>query len=362
MAQAATTITRKDWGRTPDGRNVELITLANEAGYRAEVSAYGASLVSLKVPAASGDSRTLIDVVLGYDSLEEYLSDSLYMGSVVGRVANRVDQGRFILGDQDVRLSQNQGGNHLHGGYRGLSHAVWEVLCADNGADGAVVFGLKSADGDEGYPGNADVSVRYELMGNGLRVTFEGSVDARSVLNMAHHPYFHLNGGKGSCLNHQLTLFASSFLPLKEGQIPTGEKRSAAGTCMDFQVGKILGQDILLGDEQLNLAHGYDHFFPLDESDDAGADDLRCAAVLTSRESGLSMVVWTSAPGVHLYTGNFIPQGTQGKAGTVYGPGSGVCLEAQGYPDAPNHSSFESVEVFPNQVYSQITEYRYFHR
>ena len=323
----ASGIARTGFGRLPDGTEVDLFTL-EAGGLVARVSTYGAAVKELWV-----DGET--NVVLGYPRLAEYLEDEAYMGSIVGRFANRIAGARFELDGVERRLSANEGPNCLHGGARGFDKRVWRVVRTRAGA-GAVAVRLRheSADGEEGFPGALVVEATYTVgPGAELRVDYRAKTAAPTVVNLTSHVYWQLAGeDAGSVDDHVLTVGGSRYLPLRADMIPTGEIAPVAGTELDFTRPSVLGA----------RRKGYDHHFVL--------DDVVPAARLEHRASGRVLEVTTTEPGIQVYTGNHL----DGR----YRPRDGIALEPQHCPDSPNHPEFPSTVLRPGRVFAATTVYR----
>ena len=292
-SQANSKTHKRAFGKTGDGKQVDLYVLTNKNGVEADVTNFGAAVVSLKVPDRHGKTD---DVVLGYDDLDGYLHDKSYFGATVGRYANRIAHGKFTLNGTTYTLAKNDGENHLHGGVRGFNKVVWEAKDVSTAGAAALQLNYLSKDGEEGYPGNLSVQVTYKLTSNNeLKIDYAATTDKDTVLNLTHHSYFNLAGqGKGDILQHQLLLHASRFTPVDATLIPTGEIRSVKGTPLDFASATPIGSRIGQGDEQLKLGHGYDHNFVL-EGGTGGAPVL--AAQVYEPSSGRVMEVWTTQPG-----------------------------------------------------------------
>lgn len=305
----------------------------------ATVLTYGAVLQDLKVNGTS--------VVLGFERLEDYLQHSPYFGAIVGRCANRISGGRMEIGGQACQLDQNDGGNHLHGGAQGFSNRVWQIEQHDKAS---VLLKLVSQDGDMGYPGRVEVLVRYTLTGTGaLRVKMSASTDRTTPLNLTQHSYFNLSG-EDTVLDHFLEIAADSYLPVDERLIPTGEIRKTAWTPYDFQDGRRLRRKP--GEETVI----YDHNFCLAE---APRPAVEFAAALESPDGERRMEVWTTEPGLQLYDAGQLDVPVPGLGGRKYGPHAGLCLEAQGWPDAVNRPGFPNVLVAPSHTYHHVTEFRF---
>jgi aldose 1-epimerase len=325
-----------------DGRQVKTFTLRNAHGMEVELTNYGASIVSLKVPDKKGVAD---DVVLGYDSIQGYLNGKSYFGCVAGRYANRIARAQFKLGGQTYTLAANNGPNSLHGGIKGFDKQVWDAEQLGN----SVVFTYVSADGEEGYPGKLTVKLRYTLDSgsNALALTYESVTDKETVVNLANHSYFNLEGqGKGTILDHEIMINAKSITAVDSTLIPTGVLRPVAGTPFDFTKPMKIGSRINDStDQQIRFGLGYDHNFVLEPT----TNDLRLAARVTAPISGRTLEVHTSEPGVQFYTGNFLNGSEQGK-GSIYQHRSGFCLETQHFPDSPNQPGFPSTVLKPGQT------------
>lgn len=334
------------FGRTPDGVSIERFELSR-GGLTVGVIPYGAIVTEIHAPDRQG---RMGDVVLGFGSLEGYLGPQPYFGAVIGRVANRIAGGRFALDGREYTLAVNNGPNSLHGGLRGFDKAVWAVDHAD-----AVSIDLshRSPDGDEGYPGNLAVRLRYSLMPDAsLKIDYEATTDRATPVNLTNHSYFHLGGpGTGTVLDHEVFLAADAYTPVDETLIPTGALSPVAGTALDFTRPKRIGADIAaMGGEP----GGYDHNFVLR----AGGLALLAARVRETR-SGRVLEVFTTEPGLQLYTGNFLDGSIRGKGGVAYEKQGAFCLEAQHFPDSVHHPEFPSVILRPGGVYRQTTVYRF---
>ena len=343
----------QNWGETPDGQAVQLYTIVNGRGFEARITNYGGIVVSLKVP--DGDGR-LDDVVLGYDTLPEYVDDLSYFGCIVGRYANRVAGGRFTLNGVEHTLTANERWNHLHGGIKGFSKVVWGSEALEKDDSAGVRLTYLSHDGEEGYPGNLRAEVSYLLTEDDeLRIEYTATTDRETVVNLSHHSYFNLAGG-GDVLDHKLTLLADRFTPVDGELIPTGETRSVEGTPMDFNTPTGIGERIEADCEQLELAGGYDHNWVLNRE----GPRLSPAARVHHPGTRRTMEVSTTEPGVQFYSGNQLPTHIPGKRGRRYGPRHGLCLEAQHFPDSPNRPEFPSTVLRESETYRQTTVYRFY--
>jgi len=346
---------KRAFGKTGDGKQVDLYVLSNKNGVEVDITNFGAAVVSLKVPDRHGKTD---DVVLGYDDLDGYLHDKSYFGATVGRYANRIAHGKFTLNETTYTLAKNDGENHLHGGVRGFNKVVWEAKDVSTADAAALQLNYLSKDGEEGYPGNLSVQVTYTLTNNNeLKIDYAATTDKDTVLNLTHHSYFNLAGqGKGDILQHQLLLHASRFTPVDATLIPTGEIRSVKGTPLDFASATAIGSRIGQDDEQLKLGHGYDHNFVLDGGT-GGAPVL--AAQVYEPSSGRVMEVWTTQPGIQLYSGNFLNDTIRGKSGSTYQRRAAFCLETQHFPDSPNKPNFPSTILKVGGQFKSSTTYKF---
>lgn len=342
------------FGKLEDGRSVYRHTLFNKNGFKAQIIDFGATLVALETPDRQGK---FADVLLGYDSLQHYINDQSYFGSIVGRYGNRIAKGRFNLNGQTYQLTINNGENHLHGGLVGLNKLLWEAREITDSSEPAVQFTCRSADGDQGYPGNVTLHVTYTLTNaNELRIDYEGITDQPTILNPTNHAYFNLSGlPQETILGHQLMIAADRYTPVDAGLITTGELAPVEGTPMDFRTAHTIGERIENDFEQLKFGRGYDHNWVL--NDYTGA--VRLAATLYDPASGRLLEVLTDQPGLQFYSGNFLDGSVVGKGGINYRFRTGLCLEAQHFPDTPNKPHFPPVTLQPGEVYRQTTIYRF---
>jgi len=320
-------------------KNGFVYTLSNAFGFEVSITDYGGAITSLKAPDRHG---TFGDIVLGFNTLDEYVNNPRYFGALIGRHANRIANGRFSLNGVEYQLPKNNGANHLHGGFKGFDKRVW------NGREDGNSLHLSyfSKDGEENYPGNLEALVDFTLLDNELRLDYHATTDRDTIVNLTNHSYFNLRG-VGTILEHELTLNAESFTPVTEDLIPTGEIRAVAGTPMDFRKGKAIGSDIHHG--------GYDHNFVLNNWDGS----LKFAARLYEPVSGRVLEILTTDAGMQFYSGNFLDGSLTGKNGVVYEKYAGLCLEPQHFPDAPNHPNFPSTVLRPGEAYHQTTVYRF---
>ena len=346
------------FGKTPDGTPVEVFTLTNKHGIKLRAMTYGAIVLSLEPPDRNGKSA---DIVLGYNTLAEYIKDTPYFGAVVGRYGNRIANGKFSVDGKEYTLATNNdpGGIKcsLHGGLKGFDKVVWrgEAVVKD-GAQG-VKFSYTSKDGEEGYPGTLNVSVTYVLTDkNEWRIDYEATTDKATPINITQHSYFNLKGeGNGDILGHEMTFKASKLTPVTVGLIPTGELRPVKDTPFDFTTAHSIGERVNADDEQMKFGGGYDHNWVLDNQDGT----LALAAIVHEPTTGRILEVLTTEPGLQFYCGNFLDGKLTGKNGKPYQFRNGLCLETQHYPDSPNQPSFPSTILKPGQTMKSTTCYRF---
>ncbi|MCI0392075.1 MAG: galactose mutarotase [Acidobacteria bacterium] len=347
------TLKKEVFGKTADGQSVELYTLTNANGLEARIITYGGIVVSLKTPDRKGQ---MDDIVLGFDSLDEYLKGHPFFGTLTGRYANRIAKGRFTLNGVEYKLATNNGPNHLHGGVKGFDKAVWKARQVPAKDGVALELAHLSKDGDEGYPGNLTAIVVYTLTDkNELKIDYSATTDKDTVINLTNHSYFNLAGqGSGDILNHQVTINARSFTPVDSTLIPTGELRSVKDTPFDFTQPAAIGARVNQDEEQLKFGQGYDHNFVINGQTGV----LRQAAKVSDPVTGRVMEVLTTEPGVQLYIGNFLRE-MKGKAGKVYNRRHGFCLETQHFPDSPNKPSFPSSVLKKGGRYQTTTVFKF---
>jgi aldose 1-epimerase len=345
-----TKVTSQSWGKMPDGTSVEIFTLSNSSVV-ASISNYGGIVASLKLPDRDGKWA---DVVLGFDDLAGYVANNndpkggAFFGAIIGRYANRIAHGKFTLGGKTFTLPLNNGDNSLHGGPHGFNNVVWKSKPIENGVE----LSYLSKDGEAGYPGNLSVTVRYTLVKSDLRIEYSATTDKDTVLNLTNHSYFDLTGqGRGDILKNEVTLNASRFTPVDANLIPTGELKPVDGTPFDFRESTAVGARIDAQDEQIRLAHGYDHNWVIDHKSGGVVE----AAEVYEPSSGRVLKVLTDQPGVQFYTGNFLDGSIKGKGGVAYQRRSALCFETQHFPDSPNHPSFPTTELKPGQKYHTVT-------
>jgi aldose 1-epimerase len=352
------TMTKETWGLMPDGRQVFLYELKNAAGMSMRVTNYGGIIVSLTAPDRSG---RFSDIVLGYDRLQDYIENNPYFGAAIGRYGNRIAVGKFSLDGKSHSLATNNepGGIpcHLHGGNRGFDKVVWdsEAIIRDE------AVGLKlhylSRDGEEGYPGNLDVTIHYWLTNeNALHFDYQATTDKATPVNLTQHSYFNLGGHDGgTILDHELMIAADRMTPVSAGLIPTGDLMPVKGTPFDFTKPTPIGSRVDADDEQIKFGMGYDHNFALNRWD----GKLRSAATLHDPKSGRMLEILTTEPGIQFYCGNFLDGSNIGKGGHSYRHRTGLCLESQHFPDSPNQPAFPSTILRPGEVYRHTSVYRF---
>ena len=333
---------------------VALYTLKNASGMEVCITNFGGRIVSVSVPDRRGDMR---DVVLGFDKITDYYpeqNDSNF-GAVIGRYGNRINQGRITIDSVMYQLPQNNYGHCLHGGPDGWHYRVFAVVEADSRH---IKLALESPDGDAGFPGNVSATVTYTLLDdNALRLDYQATTDAPTVINLTNHSYFNLSGDPAShtILDDQLTINASGFTPIDDTFMTTGEIAPVEGTVFDFRQPCLIGERIDADDAQLRNGHGYDHNWVLDTDGDISKE----AAVLYCPASGIEMKVYTTEPGLQVYVGNFLDGSVRGKRGVKYEIRTAICMETQHYPDSPNKPQWPSVELRPGETYRTSTIYAF---
>lgn len=344
-------IKKETFGANSEGAPVDIFTLQNSKGAEARILNYGGIVVSLKVPDKNGK---LGDVVLGYDDFEPYRANRGYLGALIGRYGNRIANGKFTLDGKTYTLAQNNGPNNLHGGLKGFDKVIWNAKVIETKLGSALELTYLSKDGEEGFPGNLQVTVVYTLTEeNGLRVDFTATTDKPTICNLTQHSYFNL-AGTGNILNHEVMIAADRFTPVDAKLIPTSELRPVKGTPLDFTKPEKIGARINNNDQQLQLGNGYDHNFVLNKN----GRELALAARVTEAASGRVMEVLTTEPGMQFYSGNFLPD-VRGKNGVQYGKHGGFAMEPQVYPDSPNRPDFPSPVLRPGETYRNTIIYRF---
>lgn len=350
VAEPAGGVTRAPYGSMPDGTPVEAFTLTNANGVKLTAITLGGIITELHVPDRAG---AMGDIVLGFPNLDGYLKDHPFFGAIIGRYGNRIGKAKFTLDGKTYNLAANNGENHLHGGVKGFDKVVWQGVPAAGGV--SVTFTRRSPDGEEGYPGNLDVSVTYTLTDkNELIVDYAATTDKATPVNLTQHSYFNL-AGKGSIADHVLTLNADRYTPVDAGLIPTGQLAPVEGTPFDFRQPTAIGARINGTDQQLVYGKGYDHNWVLSRT----GEGLQLAARVSEPTTGRTMEIHTTEPGIQFYAGNFLDGTITGKGGQVYANRSGFCLETQHYPDSPNKPAFPSTILQPGQRYTTKTVFTF---
>jgi aldose 1-epimerase len=346
---AHASVTKADFGKTKDGTPVELYTI-NDGDITVKITTFGARVVSIEAPDKNGKKA---DVVLGYDDVASYEADtSTYFGSIVGRYGNRIAKGTFSINGTTYHVPINNHGNALHGGPAGFSTKVWKAREIFEGVEMTLV----SPDGDMGFPGALTLKVNYSLQHASLHINYSATTTKPTVVNVTNHSYFNLAGdGKGTILGTELMINADAYTPVDATQIPTGKIEPVAGTPFDFRKAKPIGQDIGEKNAQLATGDGYDHNFVLN----ASGPGLHVAAVAYDPESGRTLTVSTTEPGVQFYSGNFLDGTEHGKYGVTYEKHAGFCLETQHFPDAPNEPKFASTLLKPGQTLRSVTVFAF---
>lgn len=358
VATETPTITMRYFGETPSGQSVMIYSLVNQNGAKVEITNYGGIVTRLSVPNSDGK---LEDVVLGFNTLEEYLKDSPYFGCIVGRFGNRIANGEFKIGQQKYSLAKNNdpGGIpcHLHGGNVGFDKVVWQATPEIEKNMAGLKLTYMSRDGEEGYPGNLDVEVQYWWTNDDeLKIEYRATTDKPTPVNLTHHSYFNLKSeGSGDILGHVLTINAEKYTPVNKGLIPTGELAQVKGTPFDYSTPMAIGKRIDADHQQLKYGGGYDHNWVLKRQTEA----LQLAATVYEPTSGRVMEVWTTEPGLQFYSGNFLDGTLSGKSGKSYQFRHGFCLETQHFPDSPNQPDFPNTILKPGEQYQSTTIYKF---
>lgn len=334
-----------------DGKGTDLYVLTNKAGMEVCVTNFGGRIVSVMVPDKNGEMR---DVVLGFDNIQDYLNVPSDFGATIGRYANRINKGQFVLDGTEYQLPKNNYGHCLHGGPKGFQYQIFDV---DSLSNNSITMSYFSADGEEGFPGNFDCSVTMTLTDdNAINIRYSATTDKATIVNMTNHSYFNLDGDPAiDNSDWLLTVNATNFTPVDSTFMTTGEIRPVEGTPMDFRTPVRIGDRIGIDDEQLKNGNGFDHNWVLDTA----GDITRAAATLESPESGIRLDVYTTEPGIQIYSGNFLDGTVTGKHGKVYNFRTAVCLETQKYPDTPNKKDWPSAELRPGETYTSHCIYKF---
>lgn len=348
-------IARAPFGKLPDGTVVERVTLRGEHGFEASILPFGATLQALLVPDRGGHCD---DVVLGHDEFDGYLAQRKFFGATIGRYANRIAGARFVLDGETVNLAANNGPNALHGGLQGFDRKLWRIAELSDEPGPTLVLERESPHGEEGYPGNLQTRVTYQVRNPmELAVTYEATIDRPTYVNLTNHSFFNLDGACSGTqiLDHRLTIVSDHFLAVDVTAIPLPEPpRPVDGTPFDFRKPTAIGARIRMNDEQLRLGRGYDHNFCL-----AAGTGLRFAARLEAPHSGRVMELFTDQPGLQCYSGNFLDGSSAGKGDRLYRQSDALCLEPHAWPDTPNRPDFPSARLDPGQIYRRTAIYRF---
>lgn len=334
----------------PDGQPYRLLTLRNGAGMVVTLMDWGATLLSARIPLSDGCVR---EALLGCASPEHYQDQAAFLGASIGRYANRIADSRYTLNGETVTLQPSQGVNQLHGGPDGFDKRRWQIV---NHNERQVLFAISSDDGDQGFPGNLCATVQYRLTDdNRISITYRATVDKPCPVNLTNHVYFNLDGDQTDVRNHKLQLLADEYLPVDEGGIPRDGLKPVAGTSFDFRTEKVIASEFLADDDQRKVK-GYDHAFLLQ----AKGDSKKPVALLASEDGKLQMEVYTSAPALQFYSGNFLG-GTSSRGPNAYSDYQGLALESEFLPDSPNHPEWPQPDCIlrPGEEYTSLTEYRF---
>jgi aldose 1-epimerase len=349
MDKLKTGITKADFG-TVDGKAIYLYTLTNAKGDQVKITNYGGIVTSWVSPDKNGKKTS---VVLGFDSLSNYLAPHPYFGALVGRYGNRIAKGKFKIGDNTYTLATNNGANHLHGGVKGFDKQVWDATVA-NDAVPALSLSYTSKDMEEGYPGNLKVNVTYTLTDDdGLQIEYNAETDKPTVVNLTNHSYFNLTGDPANTtiLDHKMMAKADYYTPVDTSLIPTGELKAVKGTPFDFNTAEKIGARIA---EVGGNPGGYDHNLVLSRTDSS----LQLVVTVTDSVSGRKLEVFTTQPGVQFYTGNFLNGSVKGSDGKPFNKNCAFCLETQHFPDSPNQPKFPTTLLKPGEKYHSVTKYK----
>ena len=338
---------------TLNGQSVPLFTLRNQNNLTVSITPYGGTVTSIRTPDRQGQ---LGEITLGFPTLEPYLTHPFHFGATVGRFANRIANGRFILDNEAYNLQSGPDGHTLHGGPTGWGQQLWEVVQTHEKPDSQLLLRYESSDGEGGFPGRVTATVTYTLtQKNRLVFDYAAETDRATPINLTNHCYFNLHdGGRTSILNHELRLFGLFFTPTDRFNIPTGEIRSVKRSPFSFLRRRPIGGRIDANHQQLQYGNGYDHNYVLPEK-----EGLQIAARVVEPQTGRRLDVWTTEPGLQFYTGNWLDGQWRGHSDIPYAARSGFCLETQHFPDSPNRPNFPSAVLRPNAPFHSRTEYRF---
>ena len=347
-------ISKEVFGQTKDGKTAYLYTITNSNGMTAKFTDFGAILVSLEVPDRDGKAE---DVVLGFDKLEDYFDNSPNLGATIGRFANRIGGASFVLNGKTYELDKNDGNNSLHGGFDGYHKRLWDADTYEDGLGQTISFTYTSPDGDQGYPGTLDMTVRYIITDdNSVIIEYEAESDQDTLINLTNHTYFNLAGqGSGTILDQKVWMDCDEFTYADAESIPNGEIRKVDGTPMDFRTMKTVGQDINADYDQIKMGNGFDHNWILKTTE----GDLSLVAKMLDEKSGRAMEVYTDLPGMQFYTGNFLDGTLTGKNGACYVKNAGLCFETQYFPNAINVPSFKQPILKAGDEFRTTTIYKF---
>ncbi len=350
----AVSIEKSTFGITENGATVDLYTLTNTQGVKLDVITYGGRIVSLKVPDNQGKFE---NIVLGFDNLQDYENSNPFFGALIGRYGNRIANGSFEIDGVQYTLAKNDGPNHLHGGNKGYDSVLWNATPSQSEEEVSLTLTYSSKDGEEGYPGNLDISVVYTLTNdNELQVSYLANTDKATVVNLTQHAYFNLSGDfSNDILSHEVVIAAEAFLPVDDTLIPTGEIRAVADTPFDFNNPKKIGKQINDENLQLKRGKGYDHCWVLVGE----KGNMRFAASAYDQNSGRFMEIYTEEPAIQFYTGNFLDGTLPMPGGGHFAHRTGFCLETQHYPNTPNQAEFPSTTLQPGETYSTKTTFKF---
>jgi aldose 1-epimerase len=350
---AKLSISQASFGQSSTGVPADLFTLTNANGLIVKITNFGGIITEIYVPDKNG---VFVDVNLGFDHIEPYYKDAPYFGALIGRFGNRIAHGKFTLDGETFQLATNNGNNHLHGGLVGFDKVVWNATSFETENSVGITLTYLSVDGDQGYPGNLNVTVVYELTNaNEILVKYHAVTDKATPINLTQHAYFNLAGKGGDILDHEVMINAARFTAIDSEAIPTGELLLVANTPFDFRSPRLIGEQINAAHEQLKNGNGYDHNFVLNK---AHSKELSLAARVREKKSGRVLEVFTQEPGVQFYTGNWMDGSLTGK-GWHYTRRSGLCLEPQHFPDSPNQPQFPNTILRPGEEYNSMMSYKF---